>query len=467
MDTSFLTSFSQLEECYVYYRNGGYMGMLASTVRRFCSYIIIEILGWWILFCIDWDKLTKCDSLECEVTKASRSSFGMFLYVFAAFLYFVCLFRSLIRTFRICNRTKNYLLCLGMQDSRMKQMSWNAVTDELLSAEHVTKSSLTSYITRHQNFILASYAADIFPKCLHGRLFHFLIKYYIVKFSLDYKHNWQTISFVCKIIGALLLLFYPFILFNVFMYEILHNTKNPQNRFLNDLFVRDFSDTSHTLLAKFNELPHLTEKRLNACREECEFFIKVNSSPLLIEFYHMLSFLSGSVLLFCIIVSFCNENALLYVEIRSFNLAWILAFTSTVYGGCKTKIGQSYVENQRKVDENLTTEIVRFYNFKLVNILTEIASCALIPFYFMFKLPDKLESFTSFLHGIAMADPKGNIVCRLHNMDQAYSICSDSDSMDLSTLAELIKLNPSIFYECEANVSFYTDTQVSDPSHEV
>jgi len=243
-----------------------------------------------------------------------------------------------------------------------------------------------------------------------------------------------TFAFIfAGIVNALLA---PFAFISMTIYFIYRYLSNYQKR-PEHLGLFTFTQSALWKLRDFNELGHVYTQRLNKCYPKIGNYLSQFSSETMNSVSKFLSFSTGSVLLFFLVLSLVNQE--IYITENKQVLFFVglfgalLVVTQSFQSNPLVSTGDPNEKFKELTDElhyipqswqKLSTqgkylEIQRLFRLKWLVFLHEILSVAYSPIVFVFWLPRRADKIVRFFRNSSVTVDKLGTVC-------SYSVLDDN-----------------------------------------
>jgi autophagy-related protein 9 len=454
---------------YEYYLNKGFV---ATILTELCSVIS---LGFTVAFSVflfefvNWESIISCNNEDTCIALSHEFVRNPFyetpsMYTLLSCIYFLIFFTYWCMKFGQACKTIHYASMMQsvyenmkITDSELLGMSWTDVLYQfiihhqdlftpMISLNHnpeqdieIIVRNIILRIMRKENYLIAlinehrldltipSYLIPLstqnvfFTQIMEWSLHHCLIDIMFDeedRLSIEFIQHTDLLKNRFISLGLIQLIILPFlIIFHIVTFfmenaQQFHSSKSY-------LGPRTWTPLAKWQFREFNELPHIFEERLNKAYAATINYLASFHNPYLVIIAESICFISGSLVVTLIILSFISEGALLYIHWWEHNLLWYLGIFSACYASCrslmpdKTKSSVSGKEllqtmgtmthhfpphwDGKEISRNVRNEVSELFQYKVAVFWKEVFGVFVTPFVLLISLPSCADDILEFV----------------------------------------------------------------------
>lgn len=466
---------------YIYYHSKGYKNIILKGITDFTSLVFTLILSIFFYY-IDWSEIRQCDlkNFSCNDISIFNSNIEHYILSKIIFIFYCIIFSIYLLWYFVSNiffyykmyKIKCfYLYSLDITDNLLLFINFNDVLDKLLELQdrlHFTcgrriynkqdKIKILNRINRKDNLLIALISNDVissdlsyfFKPLFYSKTMEWNLRLIFINelnSSINKKilYNWEVLSKRFYLFGILSIILLPFtIMFNIlnFMLDnVVHFHTEPK-----DFMNSTWNNYGYYYFRYYNELPHTVNQRLYLALNEAVSF---NSNFKKIEHdtvQRFLIFIIGSITSFIIFLGFYNE-AILNITFLERNLWWYIAvFTAIITILKNNLINQNFNQNPElylknmceilgnKINNdiknldlyNTSVYLSRFLKYKFYNLVFEVISIFLTPFFLIYYSKNHIRHLSYWLKENLEKDDDLGYIYKNINMDEKSDLVKQS-----------------------------------------
>lgn len=459
---------SFFKNLYTYYTRHGLACIVISRVCYLLTTMFMTGFSFFSMACVDWsivyskDTFYIGDSIHGDCAKSPFAVFILFcfsLWMTYSLIKSAFYFKSMYSTHLFWRNTLKL-------PKDPKWTSWAFVMETYKNVDHLANSEyIIGKVLRYENYLVAMTLEGVLG--LDENYFTKVIQWNL-KLCFDwvfFKPNGEVdesvllernhanfarkLTFSLIFVGVVNAILAPFAFISMavyFVYRYLSNyQKSPES-----LGLFTFTQSALWKLRDFNELGHVYTQRLNKSYPKIGLYLSQFSSESVNSISKFLSFSTGSVLLFFLIVSLLNQDiyvtenkqVLFFVGLFGAILVVVQSFQSNplVSTGDPNEKFKELTEELHYVPEawqKLGTkgkylEIRKLFRLKWLVFIHEIVSVAYSPIVFIIWLPRKVDKIVRFFRNTSLTVDKLGTVCSYSVLNEDISVQDETINLKMS-----------------------------------
>lgn len=455
--TSPFLDIPNFREIYNYYRKGGFYTILISKVTEILSLIFGMGFLYFIFTLLDWQTLLQCDkqnvSNDCgeihnyikydtpNVVVSSIIAIGA-----CSSIYKICSFCKYYKDLK--NVHNYYKNTLKISIKNLQTLNWYKIINEIEKDTGFSIYEITNIIMRKDNYYIALIKESVIKirPCLYTKQLEFNLKYLILGDIKNISSKKLKMKFI--LFGILNL----FASFFVFIYLITHFLASNIDQFYYNskiIGVRKYLPYYKIKFKEYNELQHFFENRINnSIKHADEYLVQFPFKEMDI-FAKFTTLITGSFVAFFILISFLDENVLLYVKFFNRSLifyVWVIGLISAYSRSIITQEEKIYSPNtvMKKVAKytrympsnwvgrcdtyDVRDEFTSVFQYSIVIFFYDLLSVIITPLLLIFIMPRQSSSISTFIKTNTIDDKKIGYICSLSSFKDEYKIDNKSSS---------------------------------------
>ena len=463
---------------YDYHQGSGFICILLSQIFYVLSVLFTLIFSTFLLTCVDWDSMQKgekdnlSDALypRCSPPEGRSAWITFSIFVYSVW-WLVITIRTILYVLRIWKIRKIWTGVLGLS-SDINWVTWQMVIDKY--HDRIDNGADSHYIVnrimRWNNYLIAMLTKDVFKleklggnlytevmewgihKCLKTALFRdddILIKDIIFGNPSQKREYVEKLRKTFVRGGILGLIFAPLVCAAYTAYFIYRYAseyyKNPKA-----MGLYSFTPIATWKLRDFNELSHVYTIRLNNAHPKIIEYLAQFFNPVINVIFRFIQFILGATFIILAVLSFFNQNIIISL-LKTENSVF---FYFTVIGALLVAVQNGTVEEplvyepEEKFEELVKilhctpsswatmstkerqSEIRKFFRYKWMVYLQEIASVVYVPLLMIFWFPKFSADIVNFFKENSVHVDKLGIICSNAVFDMNSNMLHASDLDD-------------------------------------
>ncbi|OQS02261.1 autophagy-related protein [Thraustotheca clavata] len=372
---------------YNYYYHGGVACYVCKELVGLFNILFTVCLSTFLLGCIDWARLARCNEDEIAGCKQPLSAFVSFdmstslfktivLFYFLLFIgyWFTRVLAFISSTCDALDMNVFYTEKLRIDARQVQTMKWDEVLDRLFALMPTAKDRSSSYtlkidssnfqtpldiarrVMRKENYLIAFLNSPLFHVALPLPAWLTLSSHVLFSRNMEWNINVCLFDFMLDnsnqlhprfkdpkalekrlvTIGILNLVLTPFLLlFRIIQFFLL----STQEWYLNKttyLSTRRWSPLAMWTFREYNELPHVFDTRMSQAYPAAEAYLALFPAGIVSILATGVSFCAGSIMAVLVVLSVVEESILLEVQVYDRQLLWYLTLATGVFALART-----------------------------------------------------------------------------------------------------------------------------------
>ena len=482
---------------YEYFIEGGISNMILKHLLNIFMLFMTNIFTVYILTYIKWGELitdckyhnSNCNNMSDYISYNNSIHPLLILFNILSGLY-ICIYsyRLITNISPYCKIKNYYNGVLQINNRILEVIKWKQVLTKMKNSNDSREYTIDkntselnifdviTRITRTDNIIVSLVNSDIIFKgtsISHNLLFTKYIettsRFFIFNFIYDKRYNinpmFRSANSFRTHIGWVIVfntILLPFILFYVFISNILNHSKDIKNS--GQLFNYKWTNYAKWKYREYNELSYEFKDRMFKSYFHMNKYISYFPDKTMNIFIYFVRFILGMFLIFLFVLSIIDDDALIKLKYHDYNLVWYFALMSIIMSVLNNILKEKDFEDSiDKVIENLTNyihvlppkdviynyqmykSIMRYYQSNIINILYELISVVLSP-YILFKcyyenaeeIVDYLYNNTTYIENLGVIDKYSNFMLNYNIEDKLKHTIQDIRANRKENITNLI-----------------------------
>jgi autophagy-related protein 9 len=351
-------------DIYMYYYKKGFIPIILSQITEILSLFFGISLSFFILFCVDWNNLLKCNT-DCgdlfsyvNLKEPDLISLLLFMTISSYTLYKMCFHVYNLRNLLVVRNYYLHILNISAQD--LCTIEWKHVVYKISKIENLTMYEITNKILRKENYFIALFDKEIINihPLYYSNHLDSCVRYIILE-NID-EISIRSLRQKFILYGLLNLIFcVPILIFYILHFFASNIDDFYSNK--NVLGHRRYSAFAKRKFRNYNELEHFFEERLNKSIKYSLEYIKQFPSPSTEILGKFLGLVFGSFVGLFLILSLINEDILLHLKVFDRTLLFYTAIVGGVSAFARSLVRSP--EESIYNPQSIMEKVVKYTNY--------------------------------------------------------------------------------------------------------
>tara|TARA_Y100000590_G_scaffold39811_2_gene42491 strand:+ start:243 stop:1742 length:1500 start_codon:yes stop_codon:yes gene_type:complete len=470
-----------INKMYYYFINKGLYNIISSEIVNTLISLFTIFFTIFLYKCIDYDGIFDINNeTEHFIDYVQWPNYFNLHWVSwtilsSFFIYLLCKIINIVDSVNIYKKIRSFYRDeLNIGDKDMNTITWEEIINKLFANyqnDNINVYNIASRISVKDNYIISLFDKDILEIKYLTSLMEWNIYYCIIQkiFNDESKINANFIQnkqqYISEIknriffVSILNYIFMPFILIFIIFYAIFNYGEKFYSK---PSFIVSYSWTNigKWKIRDYNELYHNFHERLKIAEEPSKEYMAQFSNKILETFSSLIVFITSSLFIVLLLLSFINDNILVNLYIYNKTILWyltLLGAVTTIFKSfikdkivCYSKIKMEeikkhidYIPDEWIEDSGNKTTYKQFnklFAYNIQNIILNILYTILIPFE-LWKLYYKSEKIVNFLVNNSIKHPVMGYVCKYSIFENVNEM---SDKKTQQSLANFKNINTTI-----------------------
>lgn len=400
----------QLNKIYRYFLQGGIKNIVIKKVNNFIVICVLTALLTFLMSCVDYSQLFITNKLS-ESIHVKISSLNILLFVIFSIF-------TILHIYVFINELRESLKIKRLFDQCgiiIEDNNWQDIIF-LLNRNVIIKEDL--YVIARKlmikdNYLIAMYNLGILDT--YSRVFEWYLDYSIFNYIFSKTNgDSHTLERRIRLTGIIGLIVSPFVFVFLIGYYLIKYTyeykSNPGS-----IGQKNWTKKADYILRDFNEYIHNFEYRKKIVYSLAVEYTDQFKNTVLITIANSISLISGAIVVIILAASLINDTILLDIDLfHGKSGVYFISIFGGVFAVCKSIIGNNNsFKDPSEIMANIITithycpdswkhkfhthyvktEFTQFFQYKIVIFLNELLSVFIVPIKFLFLDTSKIIEF--------------------------------------------------------------------------